>query len=81
MRVPQDRATEHSKVGKDWKFSLLLALNYSPHIELLVDTISQKIQSIIREGWVTLHIYIIYLYACLYIFRLCDVTTACPLGG
>lgn len=48
--VCQDRATEHEKLGKDWKFALILALHCSPHLQLLVEAIPERVEALVQQG-------------------------------
>ena len=46
----QDRSTEYSKEGKDWKFSIILAVHLSPVKSLLADEVVAKIESMVGQG-------------------------------
>lgn len=46
----ENRLTEYSKVGKEWKFSVIEAVWNSPQRALLSDEICNKIQKLIFQG-------------------------------
>lgn len=46
----QERCTEYSKEGKDWKFGLVLAIAKNPNVSHLDPELSGKVHAMVKQG-------------------------------
>ena len=46
----QERLTEYSKEGKDWKFALILAVAHNPNRGHLPAEVNEKIELMVQQG-------------------------------